>query len=212
MRKARLLTLTPLLLATPAAQARDYGQQGTVWPVVEPDLLAQIGGRLGFLDRSGAIARLNEDLKRRTIAKIHRPVPVEGLGLASTTRSWTVDPTITVAADLKDDKGRVVVAAGTRVNPLDTVSLRASLVFLDGDDQTQVDWALTRFGTAGAKLILTAGAPLQLMRTRQNRFWFDQGGTLIRHFGIHALPATVEQKGRMLVVTERALARRRPAP
>lgn len=210
MRKITLTALVPLLLAAPLAQARDYGQQGTVWPVVEPDLLAQIAGRLAFLDRTGAIARLNEDLKRRTIAKINRPTPVEGLGLASSTRSWTFDPAIAVNTDLKDDKGRLIVAAGTRVNPLDTVSLRAPLVFIDGDDGTQVDWALARFGGPAAKLILTSGAPLELMKARQHRFWFDQGGTLIRHFAIRALPATVEQKGRVLVVTEQALPRRRP--
>lgn len=104
----------------------------------------------------------------------------------------------------------MIVTTGTRVNPLDTVSLRHPLVFLDGDDKSQIDWALARFGGQAAKLILTAGAPLELMKVRQHRFWFDQGGTLIRHFGIHALPATVEQKGRVLVVTEQELTRRRP--
>lgn len=40
MGTVRLLALAPLVLAMPLAQARDYGQQGTVWPVIEPDLLA----------------------------------------------------------------------------------------------------------------------------------------------------------------------------
>lgn len=191
-----------------AAQARDYGQHGTIWSVVEPDLLAQIHARLLQLEASGETAKLNDALKRRTIAKVNRPAPVAGIGLASTIRRWTFNPTITVDADIKDDKGRTVIARGTQVNPLDTVPLRAPLVFLDGDDPRQIDWALARYGKSSAKFILVSGAPLALMKARQRRFYFDQGGKLSARFTIRAVPAVVEQHGRQLLVTEQPL---RPA-
>lgn len=198
-------------MATPAL-ARDYGQQGAVWPVVEPDLLAQIHARLAHLEKTGETARLNEELKRRTIARVNRPEPVAGLGAAAATRSWRFDPTITVDRNIADDKGRVIIVAGTRVNPLDTVPLRAPLVFLDGDHPTQLAWAARRFGGTRAKLILVRGAPLELMKARQRRFYFDQGGSLVKHFGIRAVPATVEQQGRVLLVTEQAIEpRERPS-
>jgi conjugal transfer pilus assembly protein TraW len=201
------LIAAPLLAwlgtATPAL-ARDYGQQGAVWPIVEPDLLAQIHARLTRLEKTGETARLNEELKRRTIARVNRPEPVAGVGPASATRSWRFDPTITVERNIADEKGRVIIAAGTRVNPLDTVPLRAPLVFL-GDDPAQLTWAARRFGTTRAKLILVRGAPLELMKARQRRFYFDQGGSLVKHFGIRAVPATVEQQGRVLVITEQAI-------
>lgn len=198
-------------MATPAL-ARDYGQQGAVWPVVEPDLLAQIHARLAHLEKTGETARLNEELKRRTIARVNRPEPVAGVGAATAARSWRFDPTITVDRDIADDKGRVIIAAGTRVNPLDTVPLRAPLVFLDGDDPAQLAWAARRFGATRAKLILVRGAPLELMKARQRRFYFDQGGSLVKHFGIRAVPATVEQQGRVLLVTEQAIEpRERPS-
>jgi conjugal transfer pilus assembly protein TraW len=196
--------------ATPAL-ARDYGQQGAVWPIVEPDLLAQIHARLTRLEKTGETARLNEELKRRTIARVNRPEPVAGVGAASATRSWRFDPTITVERNIADDKGRVIIAAGTRVNPLDTVPLRAPLVFLDSDDPAQLAWATRRFGPTRAKLILVRGAPLDLMKARQRRFYFDQGGSLVKHFGIRAVPATVEQQGRVLVVTEQAIQRQERA-
>lgn len=203
-----ILIVGPLLAwlgtATPSF-ARDYGQQGAVWPIVEPDLLAQIHARLTRLEKTGETARLNEELKRRTIARVNRPEPVAGVGPASATRSWRFDPTITVERDIADDKGRVIIAAGTRVNPLDTVPLRAPLVFLDGDDAAQLAWATRRFGATRAKLILVRGAPLELMKARQRRFYFDQGGSLVKHFGIRAVPATVEQQGRALLITEQAL-------
>ena len=108
--------------------------------------------------------------------------------------------------------GRVIIAAGTRVNPLDTVPLRAPLVFLDGDDPAQLAWATRRFASTKAKLILVAGAPLELMRARQRRFYFDQGGTLVKHFGIRAVPATVEQQGRALIITEQPVPLKERAP
>jgi len=46
------------------------------------------------------------------------------------------------------------------------------------------------------------GAPLALMKARQRRFYFDQGGALVKHFGIRAVPAVVEQQGRVLRITE----------
>ena len=190
------------LVVISAAQARDYGQHGTLWPVIEPDLLAQIHARLLRLEASGETARLNADLKRRTIAKVNRPAPVAGIGLAVAVRRWSIDPTITVDTDIKDDKGRTVIARGTRVNPLDTVPLRSPLVFLNGDDKAQIDWALARYGKTPAKFILVSGAPLELMKGRQRRFYFDQGGKLSTHFAIRAVPAVVEQQGRHLLVTE----------
>jgi len=123
-----LAALAGLLYATAPAAAKDYGQQGTVFPIVEPDLLEQIRAKLQRLEASGETARLNADLKKRTIARVNRPEPVAGLGTASNPRQWTFDPTITVEADISDDKGRLIIAAGTRVNPLDSVSLRQKLI------------------------------------------------------------------------------------
>ena len=205
IRLAAIVGVLAFAPSTPAA-ARDYGRHGEVWPVIEPDLLAQIHARLTRLEATGATARLDAELRRRTIARVNRPELVAGLALAANTRSWRFDPTITVERDLSDDKGRLIIAAGTRVNPLDTVPLREALVFLDGDDPRQLAWATQRYTPEAVKLILVNGAPLALMKARQRRFYFDQGGKLTAHFGIRAVPATVEQHGRVLVVTERPVA------
>lgn len=196
-----LAAMTLAAFAVPAS-ARDYGVAGALFPIVEPDLLATIHARLLRLEASGETARLNAELKRRTVARVNRPAPVEGLTRAEAPRSWLFDPTIELAEDIADDKGRLIMARGTRVNPLDSVALRAALVLFDGDDPAQLAWALARGKQNRAKLILVKGAPLELMRARQTRFYFDQGGALVRHFSIRALPATVEQQGRQLKVSE----------
>lgn len=198
MRRALLLPLA-LVLAGPV-QARDYGQQGTVFPLIERDLLQQIHARLLAMEQSGETARLNEELKRRTVARVERPEPVAGLVRAEAARQWSFDPTITLETDIRGAKGELIHARGTRVNPLDSVELRADLLFFDGDDPDQLAWALRQ--SPGAKLILVRGAPLQLMKARQRRFYFDQGGKLSTHFAIRAVPARVRQQGRLLEVSE----------
>lgn len=199
--------LLAVLLCPAPVLARDYGQRGTVFPVIERDLLEQIHSRLTQMERSGETARLNEDLKRRTIARVNRPDPVAGIVRASEARRWQFDPTITLAADIRGAKGELIHAAGTRVNPLDSVGLRADLLFLDGDDPDQLAWALKQ--TVNAKLILVKGAPLELMKARQRRFYFDQSGKLTERFGIRSVPARVRQQGRLLEISEIALPPRR---
>lgn len=204
-RRLHLVLLASCLAAAGPVRARDYGQQGALFPVVEADLLSVIHKRLTAMQASGEIDRANRQLAERTAAQVRRPAPVPVIGRAAEERRWTFDPTITVNADLRDARGRIVVAAGTRVNPLDTVPLRQRLVFLDGDDERQVAWAISATTALNAKLILVSGSPFALMKAEQRRFYFDQKGTLIRHFGIRAVPAVVEQQGRTLAVRELAL-------
>ena len=204
MKPVQILLAALLVTAMPTgAGARDYGQRGAVFPIIERDLLEQIHARLKAMEASGETARLNEELKRRTIARVNRPDPVAGLVHASAHRRWTFDPTITLAADIRGARGELIHAAGTMVNPLDSVQLRSPLLFLDGDDPEQLAWALSE--DRNAKLILVKGAPLELMKARQRRFYFDQGGKLTAKFGIRAVPARVRQQGRLLEVSEIAL-------
>ncbi len=205
---ARLALFLALAAMPSPLLARDYGQQGIHFPIIENDLLKQIKSKLHAMEASGEIDRLNQKLKAQTIARVNRPKPVAGLIRADKTITRLFDPTITLQADIFDHDGRKIWARGTGVNPLDTVPLRAALVFLDGDDPAQIEWAFAQKPKT-AKLILTNGAPLKLMKARQRRFYFDQGGKLVKHFAIGALPAMVDQQGRMLRIREFALPGRR---
>ena len=207
--KALLISgLTALtFLCSPSADARDYGQHGTIFPVIETDLLSSIKARLETMAANGIMERINRDLKNRTVARVNRPQPVEGLVAATTPRTWLFDPSITVADDIRDAQGQILVAAGTRVNPLDTVPLRQPLLFYNGDDADERRWAMSERQKGSAKLILVKGAPLAVMKAEQTRVYFDQGGLLVRRFGIRATPARVIQLARLLQVSEIALKR-----
>ena len=200
-RRAVLLALFAAASVAPPAAAKDYGQVGTVFPVIEPDLLRVIEAKLRSMQATGQIDAMNQRLADRTRAKVNRPDPVAGIERASKPRSWLYDPSIVIDHDIRDQKGQLVAAKGKRVNPLDYVVIKTPLVFIDGDDNAQVAWAMKRYDDK-AKLILVRGAPLELMTARQRRFYFDQNGTLTTKFGITAVPAVVEQAGKAMRVTE----------
>lgn len=189
-------------LGASTVAARDYGQLGPTSPVIEPDLLAAIEARLMAAQASGKIAAMNKTLAAHTEAKVKRPPTVPGISVTTTARTWTYDPTITVGEDIFDHRGNLIIAKGRKVNPLDTVGLRQSLVFLDADDPTQLRWAVRSTTALNAKLILTNGSPFTVMKAEQRRVYFDQGGKLTSKFGILHTPAVVEQAGRVLKITE----------
>lgn len=188
------------LIAVPAA-ARDYGQVGTVFPVIEADLLLVIERKLNLLQSTGQVDAMNQKFKARAEAKVRRPTPVPGIERAAVARSWLFDPSIVVDHDIRDNKGNLIAPKGRRVNPLDFVAVRTPLVFINGDDPAQVAWALRRYDDK-AKLIMVAGAPLEAMTAHQRRFYFDQEGRLTSKFGIRAVPAVVVQEGHAMRCTE----------
>jgi hypothetical protein len=86
--------------------------------------------------------------------------------------------------DIRDQKGNLIAAAGQRINPLDFVSVRQDLVFIDGDDPAQTAWAIEHYSDIKAKIILVNGSPVELMTAKKRRFYFDQAGKLtdpVRH-------------------------------
>ena len=193
---------------SPAAQAVDHGQMGQTWPVIEPDLMSIIKARLDRAQATGKLDELNERFTTKVKQRVMRPVPVSGIARAEVTRSWEFDPSIVVENDIRDHKGNLIAAAGQRVNPLATAALSKTLVFVDGDDAEQVEWALQHGAEPQAKIIFVDGSPFELMKTHQRRFYFDQDGKLTSHFGITRTPALVEQQGEVLLVTEQAIAQK----
>src|SRR3546814_3910110 len=74
----------------PIASAKDYGQQGAVFRISEPDLLRTIEQKLRTLEASGGIERMNAELTRKTEAGVRRPRPVAGISLAVRDRRWKI--------------------------------------------------------------------------------------------------------------------------
>ena len=198
--QATLLLAAALAAMPVAAHAKDLGVRGATWPVAEPDLLAQIQARLLEMERSGALARLEAEARAKARRKLEEPDPVPGIARARERHSRLFDPAIAVARDILTADGVVIAAAGTRVNPLERMTLARDLLFVDGRREAQIAWALAH--PRPAKIVLLAGRPLKLARRHGRPFFFDQGGRLAARFGIAATPSLVAQDGARLRITE----------
>lgn len=196
-----LVLLCSLTLSS-AGQASDHGVVGQTFPVIETDLLSVIEQRLQNLQASGGIDRMNAEFARRAEAKVRRPTPVAGITRATQARVWAFDPTIVIEKDVKDQKGNFVARAGQTVNPLDFVAMHQALVFVDGDDKAQMEWATSQYSDLKAKIILVSGSPIEEMTARKRRFYFDQEGRLTGKFGVRHTPAVAEQDGKIIKVSE----------
>ena len=199
MTRAAAIMLAAVIAAQPVA-AKDLGVRGATWPVAEPDLLVEIEARLIEMQRSGELARLEEEARIRTRRQLEEPEPVPGIAPATEERSRPFDPAIVVAQDIRTADGILIAAAGTRVNPLERVGLTRDLIFVDGRREAEIAWALAH--GRPAKVVLLAGRPLDLMRRHRRPFFFDTGGRLAARFGIAATPTLVERDGARLRLTE----------
>lgn len=188
-----------------AARAHDLGRFAQTWPVIEPDLLTMIDQRLRAAQRSGMVDRLDRAFAARVEAQVRRPDAVAGMSRATQSRRWTFDPAVTIDADLHDASGKLIAAKGTRVDPLVLVHLPRALLFIDGDNGAEVDWARAQGDDLHAAIVLVHGAPFAMMKALRRRVWFDQGGRLTARFGILHTPARLSQRGDKLVVEEMAL-------
>lgn len=182
-----------------SAKAADLGRIGPVWPIAEPDLLVSMQHKAAARLADGGSARLETELRERSERYVSAP-PALGLPRATTDRSWTLDPSVTLPDDLLDADGKLLIRAGTRVNPLDVRPLSRVLVFVDTGDPAQLRWLERTLSSARpAKLILTGGSPSDTAKHLEGRtVYFDQNGELVRALGIHEVPTTVEQEDRHL--------------
>ena len=206
MTRALALLLAAALAAPPAAvapspaSAKDLGVRGATWPVAEPDLLDRIETRLLEMQQSGALARLEDEARERARRTLEEPNPAAGVAPAREERSRLFDPAIAVARDIRTPGGVLIAAAGTRVNPLERMTLARDLLFVDGRREVEIAWALGH--ERPAKIVLLAGRPLELMRRHRRPFFFDQGGRLAARLGLRFTPSLVAQDGSRLRITE----------
>jgi conjugal transfer pilus assembly protein TraW len=200
---ALLLAVAGTALTQPA-HAQHLGVIGPVYPIAEPSLLALIQSKLRELAADGGLERLQRESQARIRRQIEDPSPVAGISRTATARTFHFDPSIEVPYPISDADGRLIVAPGTRVNPLDVVSLSRPLFFFDARDAEQVERARRELAEhrGQVKLILTGGSYLDLMRRWKQTVYYDQQGLLTTRLGIRQVPARVTQDGKRLRIDE----------
>ncbi|WP_374365191.1 type-F conjugative transfer system protein TraW [Piscinibacter sp.] len=205
MRFPRLCVLFVAVLGlTPLTRAENLGTIGPTYPIAEKSLLEVIMARLRAKEASGELKKLEQEARDRAAFAVNNPKPVSGLRRAEAPRTFYFDPSFTLQTNVVDERGAVLFPAGTRKNPLEVVSLSKHLLFFDARDPRQVARAreLIDHYQGKVKPILVGGSYMDLMKRWNKQVFYDQDGTLVRKFGITAVPAIVSQEGQRLRIDE----------
>ena len=172
--------LIALLIWGQSVAAADLGTWGDLWPVQEPDMLTVIMQRLTALEQSGEMGRKMDAFKERVIGR------TEKYG------SRLFDPSVRLAADIRDNEGWVFARQGEVMNPLQYVPFNQTLYFINGDDPAQVAWMKRQTPpTLESKIILVQGSIPEMQKSLDSRVYFDQNGVLCQRLGIDQVPARV---------------------
>lgn len=212
------MKLAPLLLMIassllPTVHAEDLGTKGQTY-ATDKDGREQLKDVVRQKQQSGEIDRFWKDYQSKTIDAIKNPAPL-GIASSYTQRVELRDLRFSFSNDMKDERGRVIVKAGTVVEPLKVSPLTTGLIFIDGRDQAQVAYAIKRGRAEPLKIVLTAGSPFDLRVKYKNAEWwgsktipfyFDQKKMIInnlkRLYGIDiaSVPAVLTQQGTKLSI------------
>lgn len=174
-------------------------QIGPTYAVVEPDILDEIQSRAEAYDWEGALEGAKERLASYR--------PGHDLPAAEKDQVYYVDPTITLNQDIYSPQGDLLIApAGTKINPLDTITLERAYIVFDPEVRAQKDivrvWLAER---PGSMLIATRYPPVAPGKPgigdEMKADVFTLNEQLVERFALKATPALVEQEGNLLRIT-----------
>lgn len=183
--------------------ANTLGVHGKTYPIDEQDLVKVIEAKLDNMQRNGKLGELEKIMKERAQSAIERPKPVAGITKTVHERKYFFNPSITVAENLYDHQGQLIHKKGNILNPLDHVNLSKLLLIIDGDDNSQIEWALLQEKKLGNATIILIKGPIMALRKQYKReFFFDQQGVICNRFMIKQVPARIQQQGKQLLIEE----------
>ncbi|EET4765602.1 type-F conjugative transfer system protein TraW [Escherichia coli] len=130
--------------------------------------------------------------KERVIRNSLRPPAVPGIGRTEKYSSRLFDPSVRLAADIRDNEGRIFARQGEVMNPLQYVPFNQTLYFINGDDPEQIEWMKRQTPpTLESKIILVQGSIPEMQKALDSRVYFDQNGVICQRLGIDQVPARV---------------------
>lgn len=188
-----------------AAQAEDLGQQASTY-ALDADGRAQLRDVVRRKTARGDLQRFWRDYRDQVLRAAWHPTP---LPIATSYRAQTIvrDAMYRLPTDYRDRTGRLIVARGTVIAPLERLPLSSAVLFIDGRDESQLRLAAQRARQEPVKVVLVAGSPLALReRLPGVALYLDQRAMLTtglqRLYGLEiaSVPALMRQQGHALRV------------
>lgn len=202
-RRLWVVTLLACMAIAPA-QAERLGAFGQVFEIGEKDGVEQVKDKVRAREKDGSLKANLNAYAARVVQDLQNPAPIPGIVTSYQSRQRTIDPTYTFGSDYRDPAGKVMVAAGTRVNTLQGMPMTNQYLFIDGREFEQIAIA-KRFVDADPirhRVVLVAGDYNALADKLGVKVYFDQKGVLSQRFAIKQVPARLYQEGDMLRVQE----------
>ena len=154
---------------------------GPLHDIAEPDILEAFKSRVGAMKASGDYDRRFNQNKERIAKELEHPTPVTRLKKATELRVWELSAS--VPETLPDSLLR-------QARSVPMPHLSRSLLFIDGTDAESLDAAQKLYQSQkDMRVVLVNGTPAEVSEKLNRRVFFDQGGALVRVFGIKAGPA-----------------------
>ena len=170
------------------------------YPILERDLEAVIRERIQQADWNALQRQLDTQVRDKL-----KSGPGIALPRATTSRVFSVDPTVQFDKDVKrEDATTVLIKAGTHVNPLTQVTLRQRFIVIDGRKLEHVAFAkqqVQQYGPARVKVMLTAGDFEVVSKAVQDRVYWVLP-EIVTRFKLEHVPSVITQHGPMLQVEE----------
>lgn len=199
------IILISVLLFNLYSLGKDKGVYGELFEIEEKDLLEHVTSRLKKLEENGELKGIQDGIQKRIMKNIEEPRDIDGIIKTKEARIFEFDPTIEVTENLKDQKGRIFAKKGDKYNALNYITYSKTLLFIDGNDEEQIEWAkLKLLKHKNVKIILVKGKPLKLQERLKRPIYFDQYGIITKRMGIKQAPARVwqEEGKKVLTVSE----------
>lgn len=196
----RVILICVYLLSAIKVYAEDLGTYGRTYPIQERDAVAVMKEAVAKKLANGGKEQMIKGAQDRYLASLNNVVTPKGIGPAKVSATRFVDVSEIVKDTIKDPKGNVIVAAGTRINPLEIKPLTKKLFFIDAKDERQIRLVQQR-AQPKDKIILLGGSVFKAGEKLKRKVFLDIPG-LHKRMDIHSLPSIVSQDGSKLKVEE----------
>ncbi len=205
--KKTVLLLTLIITGgmSAAALARDLGKYGATYAISEEDAIVRIQKAIAKYDWA--------KFKKQQIEKIrnYQPKDLVKLPAAKEDRVFKVDMTGILKEDIIGGDGTVIYPKGYQYNPMEYVFMRRILVFINGQDKSQIEWYKKSPYPHDLRtmLLLTDGSYVDVRKKLKTSVYYANK-EIIDRMGIKAVPSVAVQKGTELEVREYSLQKRKP--
>jgi conjugal transfer pilus assembly protein TraW len=191
----RNLALALILLPALSKAAELYF--GQTFEIIEASILDVIEAKL----RDNKVtSQIKSAFERNIKAYINEPRS-KGFSHASSYRVTYFNPEVVIATSIKDSRGKVIAAAGTKINPLDNLSLNPHWLFINANYRQELSYAhKLEAAYPNLKVILVKGSYPRTQQGFSSQVYFDQDSKITEQLKIGETPALVSRENKLLKI------------